>query len=519
MQLSVSQAAKLFRLHKSEISLLEDIRKMIADSSEVILNLVFGRLSMLPDGARLFGNSDRTGKIRTRMRKWLDRGLKPWSPEVRESHLRPLAMFCAQKGVPEPYITSVFHCLDYACTKVLKKAAHRDKIDAKAFGKMESVFRKRIMTEHLGFVLLYSRYAKALAIRQRIALERKIEIRSRRLASTVSLSQAVTSEIDQDQVIRVLARHVMDIFAPEFLMINTIGVEGLVETPMMIVDQQVVAQDDDAAMHRLRKDWHLCRAARIGQTYHVADAANSLTGCSYCAWASQTGSYCCIPLTSGTNMLGWMNLRSNEIDAFSKEALEVLGIYGQMVGTAITSLRLVKENTQQATTDPLTGLHNRRYFEEAMHKDDLLRSRCGGSSSIIMLDVDHFKTFNDTYGHDTGDRVLIAFTAALRKAIRATDELARLGGDEFAILLRGCQAEEASCIAEKVVRLAEETTICIDATRSEHLQISAGLAACPQDAETLKEALLLADIALMRAKETGRNDYQIYNRQLHAAVG
>jgi diguanylate cyclase (GGDEF)-like protein len=516
MQLSASQAAKLFRLHKSEISLLEDVRKMIADSSDVILNLMFGRLSILPDGARLFGSSDRPGKIRDRMRKWLDRGLKPWSPKVRESHLKPLAMFCAQKGVPEPYITSVFHCLDYACTKVLKKAAHRDKIDATTFGKMEAVFRKRIMTEHLGFVLLYSRYAKAAALRQRIELERKIEIRARRLASTVSLSQAVTSEIDQDQVICVLAQHVMDIFEPDFLAINTIGNEGLVETPMMIVDQQVVNRDDDAAMQRLRKDWRLCRAARIGQTYYVADATNSLTGCSDCAWESHTGSYCCIPLTSGTNMLGWMHLRSNRSDAFSKEALEVLGIYGQMVGTAITSLRLVAENRQQATTDPLTGLHNRRYFEEAMHKDDLMRSRSGGASSIIMIDVDNFKSFNDIYGHETGDRVLIAFTAALRKAIRATDEVARLGGDEFAVLLRDCQADQASGVADKIVRLAEETTICVDATRSEHLQISAGLAACSQDAATLKEALLLADAALMRAKGAGGNNCRVYSRQLYA---
>ncbi|MDP6633500.1 MAG: sensor domain-containing diguanylate cyclase [Phycisphaerae bacterium] len=520
MQLSASQAAKLFRLRTAEISLLEEIRQMIIDSSEMILNLLFSRLSMLPGGATLFGDPGQTGKTRGRMRKWLKAGLRPWHPDVRESHLRHLALYCARKGVPAPYITSVFLCLEYACKKVLTKAANREGIDATKFHKMESVFRKRIMTEHLGFVLLYSRYSKALATQQRIGLEQTIKVRSRRLASTVSLSQAVTSEIDQDQVVRVLARHVMDIFAPDFLAIHSIESEGVVETPIMIVGQKVVTCQDDDAMHRLRKDWHLCRAARIGQTYYVADAGNTLEGCPYRAWAKDAGSYCCIPLTSGTNMLGWMYLRRDETDAFSEEDIEVLGIYGQMVGTAITSLRLVEENKQQATTDPLTGLHNRRYFEEAMHKDDMLRNRRGGSSSLLMLDVDKFKKFNDSYGHDTGDRVLVAFTSALRQSVRATDEVARLGGDEFAILLRDCEADEACRIAAKIVRLARETTVYIDASRSEHLEVSAGVAVCPENAQTLQEALLLADIALLQAKEAGRNDYQVYDRELHgAAVG
>ena len=518
MQLSASQAAKLFRLRTSEISLLENIREMILKSSDVILNLVFSRLSMLPDGAKLFGDPSRTGRACSRMRKWLDAGLRPWHPEVRQSHLRHLALFCARTGVPITYITSVFLCLEYACMRVLTKAADRDGIDAKSFNRIESVFRKRIMTEHLGFVLLYSQYARTLVMRHRVGFERSIEARSRRLASTVSLSQAVTSEIDQDQVIRVLARHVMDIFAPDFLAINSIETDGHVETPILIVDGQVVPCKDDDAMHDLRNNWHTCRAARIGQTYHVADVSNSLTGCSYRAWPTNEGSYCCIPLTSGTNMLGWMHIRRNQANSFSDEGLEVLGIYGQMVGTAITSLRLVEQNRVQATTDPLTGLHNRRYFEDALHKEDMLRGRRGGTSSVLMLDVDKFKQFNDCYGHKTGDRVLVAFTLALQKSIRATDDVARLGGDEFAILLRDCGVRDACKVAEKIIQLAWETKVCVSSMRSEHLEISVGVASCPENAQTLEEALLLADAALLRAKESGRNCYQVYDVDAHCAA-
>jgi len=519
-QISASQAAKLFRLSKSEIKLLEEVRSMIDESSEVILNLLLGRLSILPGGAALFGDPSRSVKTRARMRRWLQAGLKPWDPKVRQSHLRRLALYCARKSVPAPHITSVFLCLEYACTKVLNKAAQRDGIALKDFHKMESVFRKRIMSEHLGFVLLYSRYSRAIETRRRLSLERTIDARSRRLASTVSLSQAVTSEIDQDQVIRVLARHVMKIFAPDFLAIHSIEPEGIVETPIMISGGQVVPCRDDSAMGRLRNDWRLCRAARIGRAYYVADATDTLKGCPYRAWAKDEGCYCCIPLTSGTNMLGWMHLRRDEAGAFADEDIEVLGIYGQMVGTALTSLRLVEENKQQATTDPLTGLHNRRFFEDAMHKDDMLRNRRGGASSVIMLDIDKFKQFNDNYGHKTGDRVLVAFTSALRQAVRGTDEVARIGGDEFAVLLRDCGAQDACQVAEKIVRLAGRNAVYIDASRSEHLEISAGVAVCPEHAPTLAEALLLADIALMRAKEAGRNTHQIYDKELHgAAVG
>jgi len=153
-----------------------------------------------------------------------------------------------------------------------------------------------------------------------------------------------------------------------------------------------------------------------------------------------------------------------------------------------------------------------------MRKEDMLRSRRGGSSSILMLDVDKFKKFNDNYGHETGDRVLVTFARALRQSVRATDDVARLGGDEFAILLRDCDTKNASGVADKIIRLAEETTVCVSATRSEHLEISAGVATCPQDAQMLQEALLLADVALLQAKEAGRNCCQVYGAESRGAA-
>ncbi len=155
------------------------------------------------------------------------------------------------------------------------------------------------------------------------------------------------------------------------------------------------------------------------------------------------------------------------------------------------------EHTQlQAATDGLTGLMNRRTFESAARQ--LLND--GESFSLVMGDLDHFKTINDTFGHETGDRALVLFAEQLRSHLRTEDLFARYGGEEFILLLRETTPEEAARVLDRfIVRLAEATTL-----QPPLFTCSFGVAHTSSK-ENLAGIIRRADAALYRAKEMGRN--------------
>jgi diguanylate cyclase (GGDEF)-like protein/PAS domain S-box-containing protein len=165
----------------------------------------------------------------------------------------------------------------------------------------------------------------------------------------------------------------------------------------------------------------------------------------------------------------------------------------------------------QALTDSLTGLANRRAFDEALEREWLRTLREGSQMSLLMLDLDHFKTFNDTYGHQVGDDCLRAVAVAVRQAVRASDITCRFGGEEIVVILPAADASGAYKAAEAVRHAIEVLALPHVATPvlGDHLTASIGVAtALSRDGGTVRlpEALLLAaDAALYKAKHLGRN--------------
>lgn len=513
--LSCSQAAGILQLTALEAQSLPVAVDALLASADRIAEAVAHRLGALPGPSEAL-KAQTLVRVRRRLGAWLVRMLVPWSPRS-ESRIGQVARVLVRGGVPATHIMTAMSIIQTKCLEVLLRA---EKPDGEFLCDHESILgvRKRLALTELTLMAAYN-----AAIRQQMqcrndALEAKARARSVSLRSTVCFSQAIADEVDESQVITTLADHVMRIVRPEHLVIHTIEPGDFVEPRLALIDGKVVAPPAGAAALALRGDWQKCRAARTGHSFCVKDVARSLVKCP-CQEVPQTqGSYACIPLAGGIRVHGWMHLTRREINGFSDDEMEVLSVFGQMVGTAITSLRLVRENRHQATTDPLTGLYNRRHFQTVLAKEELLQKRRGGNVGLVMLDVDRFKQFNDTYGHDTGDRVLTALAAAIRDSVRATDEVARLGGDEFVILLRDCDAEASIGVAEKIVRRASEASIRLDATTHASLQISIGVACCPQHGRTLEEALLLADVALLRAKEGGGNRCSLFNDAVDAQV-
>jgi two-component system, cell cycle response regulator len=168
----------------------------------------------------------------------------------------------------------------------------------------------------------------------------------------------------------------------------------------------------------------------------------------------------------------------------------------------------------QAIRDPLTGLFNRRYMGEALERE-LRRAEHGGLMvSMVMLDVDHFKRFNDVSGHQAGDDVLMRVGSLLQARTRREDIACRYGGEEFLVILPGAPLEAARRRAEELRRVIREMTLEYQGRVLGRISASAGVACSPEHGTTTDDLLRAADTALYRAKELGRDRVEVYESGL-----
>ncbi len=167
--------------------------------------------------------------------------------------------------------------------------------------------------------------------------------------------------------------------------------------------------------------------------------------------------------------------------------------------------RLSSQLETLSITDPLTGVHNRRYFDEQLRKQVSVSARHDSSLSLIILDIDHFKRINDDFGHQTGDHILTDVASMLEGMMRRSDFLARYGGEEFAIISIGSPLTDAVLMAERILNRIEVTTFEYDSI-PHRLTISAGVAAWKESmGNDVDKLIQAADEALYRAKHQGRN--------------
>lgn len=166
------------------------------------------------------------------------------------------------------------------------------------------------------------------------------------------------------------------------------------------------------------------------------------------------------------------------------------------------------ELERQARTDPLTGAFNRREFLRVAEEELVRHARVGKPISVLMLDLDNFKSINDRYGHATGDRVLIEFTDRAGATLRAYDRLARTGGEEFSVLLPEATEEEALAIAERM-RNAIAATPFVERDHAIAVTTSVGVATVQPGEVKIDEVMQRADKALYAAKDSGRNCIEV----------
>jgi diguanylate cyclase (GGDEF)-like protein len=197
--------------------------------------------------------------------------------------------------------------------------------------------------------------------------------------------------------------------------------------------------------------------------------------------------------------------RGAEMAPFGREEQRVAGAAADKLGLSLANLALRERLRTQSVRDHLTSLFNRRYMEETLERELRRAQRGSVPLSVIMVDVDHFKRFNDDHGHDAGDALLAELGRLLRGHVRVEDVPCRVGGEEFAIVMPGAAAKDALRRAEELREAAHRLRIVHRGVSLGALSISLGVAAFPEHAAATDALLRAADSALYRAKREGRD--------------
>jgi len=171
----------------------------------------------------------------------------------------------------------------------------------------------------------------------------------------------------------------------------------------------------------------------------------------------------------------------------------------------IAGLNLRARLEEESIRDGLTHLFNRRFMEIALERELRLAARRKGELSLLMLDIDHFKRFNDTFGHEAGDQILREVSEILRESVRTEDIVCRYGGEEFLVILPGMGAEASFHRAEDIRQRVSKMRLDFHREAPKEVTISIGVSTYPQAGQAVEELVRSADRALYSAKERGRN--------------
>ncbi|HJR10154.1 MAG TPA: diguanylate cyclase [Rhodanobacteraceae bacterium] len=246
-----------------------------------------------------------------------------------------------------------------------------------------------------------------------------------------------------------------------------------------------------------------CWALRRSQP-HPGDGDHAAPICPHLTQAGVTADHTlCLPLNSQGQVLGVLSLCAPAVIATDTRRLAATA--ADQLALALANLQLQASLRTQSIRDPLTNLFNRRYLEASLPRELLRAERRKGGLSVLMFDLDHFKRYNDTQGHDAGDALLGAFGALLAQSCRGEDMPCRFGGEEFTLVLTDADHAQARKRAEAIRKATAELVVHYRAGTLPPATVSIGVATYPEHGATPEALLRMADQALYRAKQLGRN--------------
>ncbi len=252
-----------------------------------------------------------------------------------------------------------------------------------------------------------------------------------------------------------------------------------------------------------------CWALRRGKV-QLADKSATTPLCPHVRSDGGAPPYICVPLTARGETLGLLHIRFQGVsvldDGRSDGAKpQFAQNFAERISLALDNFRLWAKLLQQSIRDPLTGLFNRRYMEVTLERELARSERNGAPLGVIMLDIDKFKSFNDSFGHEAGDEMLKAIGAFLPAHVRREDIVCRYGGEEFIVILPGASLQASAEKARKLCLEVRSLSVVYDRAPLGPISFSLGVAAYPGHGATRMAVVQAADMALLRAKKEGRD--------------
>lgn len=228
------------------------------------------------------------------------------------------------------------------------------------------------------------------------------------------------------------------------------------------------------------------------------------------------GGVAVFPLVISDKLLGVLELVSREDDEHFPENQELFATVAEHLALALNSAFLFESFEKMASHDALTGIANHRTMQEFLQRRFAEAQRTGQELGILMIDVDHFRSFNEEEGHDAGDEVLRLVAEALRASVRPYDLAARYGGEEFTVVMPGSSMASSLAVAERIRKRVSHVSFTTASGRERHVTVSIGCAGFPKNAKDSGSLLKAADSALYTAKRGGRNKVVVYKGLFNA---
>ncbi|OGW26806.1 MAG: hypothetical protein A2X56_10520 [Nitrospirae bacterium GWC2_57_13] len=335
-----------------------------------------------------------------------------------------------------------------------------------------------------------------------------------RFAAISEVSKGITSIVNFDVLAQTILERSADLLRAE-------------QGSLLLMDQEAEAllleawkglAGDITEKLKIRKGEGIAgTVAALGEPYLVRNVENDPRIMKKNLMRYKTPSFVSVPLKVDGRVIGVLNLSDKEGgEPFNDEDLELLQSFATHAAVVMERNQLFAQSEtlkRLSITDPLTGLLNRRYLLDRLEDEISRAGRHGRALSILMLDIDGFKSYNDTYGHATGDKALIIIADSVMTSIRAMDIAARFGGDELVVILPETDKALALIIAERLRKDASAAELPggQDAATGILMTVSIGIACYPEHGMTAQTLLETADKALYRAKHGGRNRIEVYS--------
>lgn len=330
---------------------------------------------------------------------------------------------------------------------------------------------------------------------QNEAMMRDLTERSHRATLLAKMGELLQSCINKDEVFATALG-----FAPKVFPV-TRGAVALLNSERSLVE--VIGSWAECKLSMNVFEPNDCWALRTGHP-HLVLTGDSTARCRHAGEVSHT--YICIPILAQGEALGILHFQTtDETPTVAPAELSFKTTFAAQLGLSIANIRLREALRSQSVKDPLTGLYNRRYLEETLEREMRRAVRGQQAMGVLMLDLDYFKKFNDTFGHEAGDTVLREAGALLSRSIRTEDTVCRFGGEEFVVLLPTANLDAAAMRAEDIRSKMRELTVLHQGQALGMITMSIGVAAFPLHGGSPRELLAAADAALYEAKKKGRD--------------